>query len=388
MKLAEKRYCTGCEVCNNVCPKEAIKMEKEEEGYYFPKIDFNRCIECGLCEIVCPVLNDKSERSYTSMYYGASSKDTEIILNSSSGGMFSEILNAAYREESRKINVAGVIYENDFKSVKHVLTSEIETINRMRGSKYIQSRKSNIYVEVKKKLFQGEFVIFTGTPCEVAALRKYLAKDYDNLLCLDFICKGGACEDILAGYTDYLEKKYKNRVIDMNMRYKWKNLDVWIPQFIRIEFRNGKQVVKEFYNTFLGHGFRILQRQACYNCKFRENNYKSDITIGDYHGASKKEISYNHLGTSVVIVNSEKGQKYLDLMRDRIVLEQISKEEMFHDNRNTIDKKRNTLSEAMKENPVIDAIRMQLSLKDKIKMVMPVGILRKSTTLYRKIRKK
>ena len=82
-------------------------MEKEEEGYYFPKIDFNRCIECGLCEIVCPVLNDKSERSYTSTYYGASSKDTEIILNSSSGGMFSEILNAAYREESRKINVAG-----------------------------------------------------------------------------------------------------------------------------------------------------------------------------------------------------------------------------------------------------------------------------------------
>lgn len=155
MKLAEKRYCTGCEVCNNVCPKEAIKMEKEEEGYYFPKIDFNRCIECGLCEIVCPVLNDKSERSYTSMYYGASSKDTEIILNSSSGGMFSEILNAAYREESRKINVAGVIYENDFKSVKHVLTSEIETINRMRGSKYIQSRKSNIYVEVKKSCFKG-----------------------------------------------------------------------------------------------------------------------------------------------------------------------------------------------------------------------------------------
>lgn len=383
----EQEACMGCEACANVCPKNIIVMKPDETGYALPCLEpKDHCIHCNLCTKVCPALGTLEKKEFRTEYYGASSKNRETILQSSSGGIFSELVRI-FHENHPNGTLAGAIYEDDFKSVKHVLTDDAAVIEKMRGSKYVQSKKGSIYTQIKEELESGGSVFFTGTPCEAAALKQYLGKEYENLFVVDFICKGGASPKTLKDYITHIEKKKKADAIGVNMRYKWEKLDIWIPQFIRIDFSNGKKLIKEFYNTELGHAFKILQRSACYSCKYRETGYQSDITIGDYHGVSKEAKCYNRLGTSVILINTPKGNAIFNQMKEQLIIEPLTFEQTFGNNRNTKHPQREPLALKLQSSNTIDAVHDVLSKKDKLKMVLPVKMIRTATRIWRKIKR-
>jgi hypothetical protein len=190
---------------------------------------------------------------------------------------------------------------------------------------------------------------------------------------------------MLYEYIEFLEKKKKSKATYINMRYKWKNLDNWIPQFLCVRFENGKKFLREFYNTELGVCFKILQRKGCHDCPFREKRHIADFTIGDYHGADEKSKVFNHLGTSVVVLNSNKSKELWDSFDKSLTVESsITKEDVYRNNRVGKNVNCEVLRWKISQVNSVSAIRQMLSVKEKIKMEMPVMFLRKIAMWWRK----
>ena len=381
-----KSRCTGCGACANACPTKAITMEKNEEFFLEPVLDVDKCIGCNKCVQVCPVINTRKEENEV-ICYGLKATDEEIILKSSSGGAFTLLVNEFARQHPDNFYVVGVVYEDDFRSVKHICTNDMRKIDRMRISKYVQSDKKNIYNEVKDKLVKGDYVMFTGTPCEIMALNRFLCRAYSNLLTVDIICKGPTTPKALEDFVTWMEKKKKSKVTDINMRYKWKELDCWIPQYIRVSFNDKKPFIKEFYNTYVGNVFKILQRKSCGDCPVGIYTHDSDITMGDQHAANRDEVYYNKLGTSVLLVNTQKGKDFFADIDEKVyVKEEITIDKVYGRNRNHVHHKRDMLSEEIKkQSNTIKGVKKVLSIKDKAKMIVPRSVVRKATVLYRKM---
>lgn len=378
--------CCGCEACFNACPVDAIKMQRDREGYLVPVLSKESCVNCNLCKKVCPIAQEKKE-NFDLQSYGLCSTDTDNILRSSSGGIFSVLTDTFLKHVCEQGYIAGAVYSDDFRKVKHICSNKFSDIEKMRGSKYVQSEKGYIYRDIEKLLKNGEYVLFTGVPCEIGALHSFLGKDYENLYTVDIICKGPATPWALEQYVEDVEKKKKSKVTSINMRYKWEKLDVWIPQFIRVDFANGKKLIKEFYNTTIGNTFRIMQRKSCSDCHYNIENHLSDITIGDFHGADKTASYYNHLGTSVLIINSEKGQKLFDMIpSDALKLENVSLDDIYKRNKHIESPQRDRLSELMQKKGMSYAVKHTIGTKEWLKMKAPVKLLRFLTRTYRKIR--
>lgn len=315
--------------------------------------------------------------------YGAYAKDEHIILNSSSGGMFTLIVNWFLQEYNNNCMVAGVIWDDDFKGAHYVLSNKLDVIKKMRGSKYIQSKKNDIFTTIEKKLKSGKYILFIGCPCEVAALKKYLNKEYNELFTVDFMCKGALSPKVMEQYVDDIEKKYKLTIKDINMRYKWEKMDTWIPQFIKIDLDNGKSIIKEFYNTELGHAFRIMQRPACYDCKFMENNKVADITIGDFHGVKKQMKFYNPKGTSTLFINDEKGEVIFNCISNNMIYDIADAAYIYENNKGFKDLQRDKFGKIIASKGLHMAIKECLTVKDRIKLILPTKFVRYISSLKR-----
>lgn len=387
-KYMPEEKCSGCEVCVDSCPVGALSMQEKGFGFLYPVLDDSKCIDCNKCVRVCPINNTIPRINTLEKYYGASNVNEKILLQSASGGIFTFLVEEFRKCFSNGI-VVGAIYEDGFKRIIHFLSNQEEDIWKMRGSKYFQSSKNGIYKKVKKKLDLGEAVFFTGTPCEVAALYFHLeGKEYKNLWTMDFICKGTSSPKILKDYINFYARKMRSDVVYMNMRYKWSKLDSWIPQFIMMKFENGRKLFKEFYNTELGMGFQILQRDSCHSCPYREQKHLADFTIGDLHGANKEDKIYNPLGVSAIIINSEKGnQLWKDFDMSKLKLKQIIKEDIYGKNRNSIDSRSELMKFNLEHYDSVIAVRKTIGIKEKIKMRMPVMLLRKITSWRRECKK-
>ena len=207
--ITEKFYCCGCMACVSVCPKQCIKMIEDEEGFLYPEIDASRCIDCKLCEKVCPELCQKEERSPLSVY-AAKNKNEQIRLASSSGGIFTLLAEKVIDED-------GVVFGARFNEkwdIVHDYKETKEGLVAFRGSKYVQSYMGDCYQKVKSFLQQGREVMFTGTPCQIAGLKNYLRKDYDNLLTVDVVCHGVPSPKVWRIYLDEIARKGgKNTVL-------------------------------------------------------------------------------------------------------------------------------------------------------------------------------
>ena len=320
------KNCTGCTACRNICPKNAITMREDREGFFYPVVEQEQCVSCGLCISVCPVLHFYKKEAYQEpeVYAGWNLED-DIRISSTSGGVFTALAEAVME---RGGYVAGAIYDEQF-SICHIVTDQKEMIPLLRQSKYAQSALSTVYREIKGLLDRGEMVLFCGTPCQSAGLQQYLKKDYEKSYFCDFICRGVISQKVYHKFLDDTAKQKKSTLKTV----QFKNKDFGWNQFsTKLSFENQSIYQKDrnqdsYMRGYLKHNLFI--RPSCSNCKFKEIPRNSDLSLGDFWGISNynKELD-NDRGTSVILVNSRKGKELLGWSKDRLFLEQRSLDEV------------------------------------------------------------
>lgn len=327
----EKGKCTGCYTCANKCPQKCIKMVEDKEGFLYPEIDEEKCIKCNLCEKVCPVMQKKqSNNDKNPIVIAAWSKNNNIRLDSTSGGVFSELAKKVLNNGGY---VCGAIYDENW-MVKHILTNKIEDLEKIRSSKYIQSRIEDTFLEIKEKLDEGKTVLMCGAPCQVEGLANFLNKDYDNLILCDFICRGVNSPKIFRKYLDSLEKKYKSKI--KAIKFKDKTYG-WHSFSTRIEFENGKKYIGNRYldSFMIGYlKYNAFMRPSCYDCQFKGLPRRSDITLADFWGIEKIAPQLDEdKGTSMVLLNSEKGRNLFAKIKENINHYEIEDKDNFLQNK-------------------------------------------------------
>ncbi len=308
--LKNKVDCCGCGACAQSCPKKCIEMKPNAEGFLYPEIDKARCVDCHLCEKVCPMISRK-ENSVLSVY-AAQNKNDEVRSQSSSGGVFRLIC-------ENILNQGGVVFGCAFDEnivAKHIAVEKIEDIQKLQSSKYVQSDIGDVYICAEEFLKQGRLVLFSGTPCQIAGLKNYLGKEYENLFTVDLLCHGVPSPGVFEDYIRGLESKYCKKITVFNFRDKRKS---WKRLFVRAEFKNGKEYFKfcgydSYLSMFLNN---ISQRPSCFKCPFATTNRQGDITLGDFWGIGRHipEMDGNK-GTSMVITNTQKGAEMWKQIRD------------------------------------------------------------------------
>ena len=309
----KKNMCCGCRACEQICPKKAIFIVENKEGFLEPKIDMNKCIKCGLCVKKCPQINEIQKEDKVEKVYAA--KNIKEQLTSSSGGIFSTIANKILKEDGI---VFGAAY-NDNNEVQHISISDVEDLQKLKGSKYVQSDTKNTFLEVKKYLECGKKVLYVGTPCQIAGLKSFLNKQYNNLLTVDFVCHGVPSPKLFKRYLEWVGKGKK--ITDFRFRSKLKKgWGLCYSYLIGKKLKHGSVKMNPYYNAFL-NGYTY--RECCYNCKYATKQRISDITLCDYWGIEKEHPEfYDCKGVSGVIINTKKGvQMFQQIQKDLVYIE-------------------------------------------------------------------
>lgn len=312
IQIKEKYECCGCGACVQRCPKHCIEFIKDKEGFLYPKVDETTCINCGLCEKVCPVVNQNSIRKPLDIY--AASNTNEVIkAESSSGGIFTILAETI-------INEGGVVFGarfNEQYEVVHDFTDNISGLAAFRGSKYVQSKIGNSFSEAETFLKQNRKVLFSGTPCQITGLKKFLRKEYSNLVTVDFVCHGVPSPEV---WRNYLSSIIRPKGVDEKNSVSLSLKDM--PSIESISFRdkrngwkntvfpsdNNDTIIYEPFdkNAYL-HGFvrNLYLRPSCYHCPSKSFKSGSDYTLADFWGASSY-IKDDDKGISILFVHNNK----------------------------------------------------------------------------------
>lgn len=318
----EKKDCCGCSACFNRCPTKAIEMRKNENGFIYPFIDTKKCIDCGLCRKVCPFINQPTFNLPVKCYC-AINKNKEQLLVSSSGGAFSALATSILKEGGIVFGATKIRNEKGFSFIfKSIRT--VDEIPLLQKSKYVQCDILKTYQEVERELRTGKKVLFSGVPCQIAGLKKFLLRDYKNLITVDIICHGVPNAEILNSYLHYFEKKKRIKVKDFDFRSKKKG---WGPLLLKINGIAKKGKEKIFYlKTYQSSYYHLfftseIYRDSCYSCPFAGPKRISDITIGDYWGVQQYFPNLNvKEGCSCLLVNTMKGMVFLETHKDNLEL--------------------------------------------------------------------
>lgn len=311
MKICKKELCTGCSNCVNICFKNAITMCKDEYGFFYPIINFEKCVNCNACQNVCPNNNElKSNVSFKA--YASWHLSEDIRKSSASGGVASAIY-------QKVISNNGVGYgvsfdDNLFLTYKRMIS--LRDIKKIRGSKYVFSNMKSIVKDIKNDLFNNKTVVFIGLPCQVAAVKSFLKHEYANLLLIDIICHGVPSNDFLIEHVNHLTSKKADNIVFRNDN-----------EFIFQIFKDNKLIKKksgekDFYITGFKDG--LFYRESCYNCSYAKNERISDITIGDFWGLGVLE-PFNHPyegSISLILTNTKKGEYFIHECEDILFLEE------------------------------------------------------------------
>lgn len=320
--------CTGCTACASICPQDCINMVFNDEGFLYPSIDIDKCTNCGLCEEICPLIKPLNREEFEPKAYAAYSVDEEIRLESSSGGIFSEIARFVLNNDGC---VYGAAYNNNF-DVVHICVGNENELYKLRGAKYAQSDLGNTFNDIKLKLDDGKLVLFSGTPCQVAGLKVFLGNEYTNLIMVDFICHSVPSPKVWKEYVKYRaskdnEGKLPNRI---NLRSKETG---WSRYKYSNRFEYANEVVNScpnsdsvYMNLFVG-GY--ISRKSCTDCHFKGYKRDSDITIGDFWGIwdIAPEMDDNK-GTSAVVIQTQKGESIIKKISKHLILKEVSLEEV------------------------------------------------------------
>lgn len=316
----KKEECCGCSLCQTVCAQKAIVMVEDREGFRYPAIDTEKCISCGACVRICAFKDHRYEKNelVRPICYGVRHKSNEIVENSRSGGVFTAL-------SDKILSEGGVVYgcalDERYQAV-HLRATSKEGRNKFRGSKYTQSRMDGIFDFVKEDLADGRRVLFSGTSCQVAALKKYLESNSvncDALLLVDIVCHGVPSPLVWNDYLNYMAKKYKGQVTAVDFRNK---KDFGWSDHVESIWVDGKQHNSRVFTTlFYAHD---ILRPSCYSCPYKNTIHPGDITIADFWGFQKTLSIFNDdKGVSLVLINNKKGNDNFNMILDDVIAQSV-----------------------------------------------------------------
>lgn len=333
IRIVDKSDCCGCSACVQKCPKRCISMREDIEGFLYPYVDESNCVDCGLCEKVCPLLN-RPKKTDSLKVLAAKNRNEEERMESSSGGIFIALAKEILSDGGI---VFGAVFDENWE-VKHAYADNLADVKLMMGSKYLQSRIGNCYQLAEKFLKAGRKVLFSGTPCQITGLHKYLRKEYPNLISVDFLCHGVPSPGV---WRKYLYDTFqtparraaagKNTVLSPSLKlmpeitgidFRDKELSGWkkysfVVRGVSADKADKNSVLlsdRHFENPFM-RGFlaNIYLRPSCYDCKCKNGVSHSDIAIADFWGINHLMPDFDDdKGVGMILINSERGQSMVD----------------------------------------------------------------------------
>lgn len=332
MQVENKIHCTGCGACYNACPVGAITMQGDEYGFYKPVIDKEKCTNCGLCERICPLDKNNSDNYNKPKVIAFQNKDKETLYKSASGGAFSALATQIINNDGI---VYGVVWNKNIVAV-HERAETIEQLEKMYSSKYVQANTGNSFKQAKDDLEIGKTVLFSGTPCQIAGLKAFLRKGYENLYTVDLVCHGVPSPLIFEKYKQELMSKFSEdeKLININLRSKIKG---WSPLLINTVITS--KIIQHipaskdsYMNAFLNN---LSINFSCLNCQFNTIPRIADISLADFWGVDsyKKELNDNK-GLSLILINNDKGKKLIENTNISNILEEIPLEYAIKYNKN------------------------------------------------------
>ncbi len=309
IKINCKSDCCGCGACSNICPNNCITMVSDNEGFLYPKIDEQKCINCNLCESTCPFKDKNNSKNKIISAYAIQAKDSKILKNVASGGCYTVL--AEYFIQQHGLSI-GVTVENG--EVCHTVAKDLLHVEKHSSSKYVQSHTKNIYKITKEylEINPDKIVLFSGTPCQIAALKLFLKKEYNNLYLIDIVCAGVCSPKVFEQYINKMERKYSGNVLKSNFKEKTYG---YHSSTMKLCFDNGKsyshsRLTDPMMKIFTAH---IADRPSCSKCKIKGYERYSDLTIFDcWHFTALTGKKDNDLGHTNVLVHTEKGKGLLD----------------------------------------------------------------------------
>ncbi len=298
--ITDKSLCTGCTACMNICPAQCIVMRRDREGFDYPVANPDLCIKCGKCESVCPVLNPRESAEPLESF---AARNDGFMDGSSSGGVFPALA-------AEVIKAGGVVYGaiiNEDMTIGHTDAEDMAGVEKMRGSKYVQSDLYGTFDEVKHHLEEGRKVLYTGTPCQIAGLNSYIGKMYDNLLTIDFACHGVPSPGLWEKYVRALEKAHGGRMAEVRFRDKSRS---WMHYDFTVIFDSGVEIRRPYIrNPYMALFVQDMSlRPSCYSCPSRRGRSGSDLTLADlWNVAAVAPGMDDDRGVSLAMANTEKG---------------------------------------------------------------------------------
>ena len=325
IQIDDKSKCCGCTACKSICPQNAIEMKEDEEGFLYPSINMDKCVNCGLCKKVCPVLNKVLEKKIEQKAYVVNNKDENIRSQSTSGGAFTAI--AEYVIDNGGV-IFGATFDKDF-NVEHTYVTKKDDLRKFRGSKYVQSNLKNTFQEAKEFLNQGKLVCFSGTPCQIEGLKKFLGRDYENLITVDIVCHAVPSPKFWRIYLNYQKNRLKiSKISDIKFRDKSNYGYKYSTMSIKYDDKKYSEGVETdpFLRAFFGD---LSDRPSCYNCAFKKQYRVSDITIWDCFTIEDFDKKLDDdKGTTRILIHSKVGKEIFEKIKNKFYYSEINPEKL------------------------------------------------------------
>lgn len=310
--ILDNKQCSGCGACVQICPKHCIEMKADKYGFNYPYMKQDDCINCNLCEKICPI-SKNDNINFKQSSYAAINNNDEDLLTSASGGVFGAI--AEYI-----LDLNGVVYGcawQDKLQAEHIRVTNKKDLQKLKGSKYVQSDIKNTFKEAKNDLDINNWVLYSGTPCQIAGLKSYLRKDYEKLITVDIICHGVPSQIIFNDYIKGLEDYTGTNITNIDFRSKSNKNWGLSGTYTGTYKKTNKSFVKNFnyfdnyYYFYFLKGY--IYRESCYSCNYANLNRPGDFTIGDFWGAESFKLPFKaQNGCSLIIVNTSKGKNIIE----------------------------------------------------------------------------
>ena len=314
IQILDKHNCCGCNSCVQKCPKQCISMHEDEEGFLYPQVDLNQCIDCYLCEKVCPCLNQEEPKEPLTCY-AAKNQDESIRRQSSSGGIFTVIAEKVITEGGV---VFGARFDNSWQVVAHACAETMDELAVFRESKYVQSRVGNAFKQAEALLKEGRKVLFSGTPCQISGLKHFLLKDFDNLLTVEVVCHGVPSPKIWREYLGALQFSNIGSISHKDKSTGWRDYSFTIKNIEGKTLFTERASNNKYLMAFVGN---LTLRPSCFSCPAKAGKSGADITLADYWG-----IEYlvpqmdDNKGTSFICCNTEKGKALIEQLNLQVQL--------------------------------------------------------------------